>query len=175
MGEKVFFDFQVNDMYEETRSANKGTNQLNIYYTSKMREESGKVLASRPNYDWLVLSDEVATNDEKPLEVNDKKMYELGMEDVSEGRIQNSEPVEIIKTEKKTWTRRPVDFVAPGANDNQQGGDDNQQGGNQQGGSGTTEEPAGGCGSSITVSASIAMVAAVALGGALAFRRKDEE
>lgn len=176
VGEKVFFDFQVNDMYEETRSANKGTNQLNIYYTSQMRKNAGTVVSdNREKYDWLVLSDEVATNDEKPLEVNDKKMYELGMEDVSEGRIQESEPVEIIKTEKKTWTRRPVDFVAPGANDNQQGGDDNQQGGNQQGGSGTTEEPAGGCGSSITVSASIAMVAAVALGGALAFRRKDEE
>ena len=173
-GDKVFFDIQGNDMYEDIRRANSENNTI-FYYSSQLRTQSGNPSATRPNYDWLVLSDEVATNDNKPMEVDDKRMEDFGMEDVSEGRSVKTELTELTQTTKRTWSRRPIGAVVPGDGDNQQGGGNQQGGNNQQGGSGTAEEPAGGCGSSITVSASVAMVAAVALGGAFAFRRKDEE
>ncbi|MBQ8859695.1 MAG: hypothetical protein IJ012_07930 [Clostridia bacterium] len=185
VGDKVFFDVQGNDMYQAVRDSTNGGN-LMFYYNSTLRKATGKMTASgtRSLYDWFVLSDEVAENDEI-FDVNHDKMYEMGMEDVSEGRIERTEATKLTQTQKRTWSRRPTGAtVTPGDGDNQQGGnqgggdsqggDNNQQGGNQ-GGDNTAEEPSGGCGSSITVGASIAMVAAVALGGAFAFRKKDEE
>lgn len=188
-GDKVYFDVQGNDMFQAVRDSTNGGN-LMFYYNSTLRKATGAMTSSatRTLYDWVVLSDEVTANT-KSYDVDDKIMYEMGMEDVSEGRQTTTEPTVLTQTAKKTWSRRPIgaDVPSGGGDDNQggnqsgnQGGDNQQggnQGGNQQGGNqgGTTEEPAGGCGSTVTIGASIAMVAAVALGGALTFRRKDEE
>ena len=172
-GRKVFFNLQVNDMYADVRDS--GGAALLYFYNSTMCQKLAPYAArNRMYYDWLVLSDEVATNT-KSYEVSDSVMYEMGMEDVSEGRAVETEPTELTQTEKKTWSRRPLSAgnqTPSGGNENQGGdtsGDNNNQGG------GDNNNASGGCGSSITIGASVAMVAAVGLTSVFALRKKDEE
>lgn len=82
-GERVFFDIQGNDMYEASREGFYGANII-FYYTSSVRRQIGSLhsAASRPLYDYLVLTDTVAAN-EISFNVNDPIMYEMGMKDLT--------------------------------------------------------------------------------------------
>ena len=83
VGEKVFFDIQVNDMNQAARSSPYDLSQ-SLFYSSALRRESSSALKSaiRARYDWLVLSNELAPNG-RIFEVSDEKMNEMGMAPLS--------------------------------------------------------------------------------------------
>ena len=83
VGDRVFFDIQGNDMYESSREAFYGANIV-FYYTSSMRRQIGSLhsAASRPLYDYVVLTDTVAKN-EVSYGVGDTVMYDMGMKDLT--------------------------------------------------------------------------------------------
>ena len=82
-GERVFFDIQGNDMYEASREGFYGANII-FYYTSSVRRQIGSLhsAASRPLYDYLTLTDTVATNG-ITYGVDDPIMHEMGMKDLT--------------------------------------------------------------------------------------------
>ena len=82
-GERVFFDIQGNDMYESSREAFYGANIV-FYYTSSVRRQIGSLhsAASRPLYDYLILTDTVSENS-VIYDVSDPIMYEMGMKDLT--------------------------------------------------------------------------------------------
>lgn len=164
-GRDVKFDIQANDSWE----ANRGTSTAPFFYNSTRRVATGESTAagSTAYYDWLTLSDEEADNSGDPYSL--AKLEDFGMADATTSKPPVTTPREIIKTNKQTWTRKPTSAITektdPPSNPTDPG-DDPAPG---------DDEPAGGCGSSITVGASLAAVALVGAAGFFAFRKKDEE
>ncbi|MBQ8859470.1 MAG: hypothetical protein IJ012_06770 [Clostridia bacterium] len=171
--QKVKFDIQANDMYQARRDS--GSSSLNFYYNSSMRVATGQVGSSNSCtfYDWLVLSDTEVENDNTKTYTL-AQLEDFGMADASTSKTKATTPREILKTDKKTWSRRPTSAVTnindpdittpptnttPGTQATTPAGDD------------TT----GGCGSSITIGASVAAVALVGAAGFFVLRKKDEE
>ena len=186
-GQTVKFDIQANDMYQAKRD--QGASPLNFFYDSTLRVATGEVGASAtlPYYDWLELSDTEVENDSSKTYTL-AQLEDFGMADASTSKSVATTPREVLKTTKKTWIRRPTSAVqtntdTPGTDGgNTDGG--NTDGGNtdngntgNQGGDNTTDPgtTGGGCGSSITIGASVAAVALVGATGFFVLRKKDEE
>ncbi len=164
-GRKVRFDIQANDSWE----ANRGAQTAPYYYSSTRRVDMKESGAANDTtyYDWLLLVDEEADNSGEAYTL--AKLEDFGMADATTSKPVATTPREIIKTDKQTWTRKPTSALTV-KTDKPNGGDGDN---NTQTPGG--EEPAGGCGSSITVGASVAAVALVGAAGFFAFRKKDEE
>lgn len=163
-GQNVKFDIQANDSWEATR----GNTTAPFFYNSTRRVATGESTAAGNTayYDWLTLVDEEADNSGDAYSL--AKLEDFGMADATTSKPQATTPREIIKTNKKTWTRKPTSAVTQATNTTAPVNTTKPAGGD-------TEEPAGGCGSSITVGASVAAVALVGAAGFFAFRKKDEE
>ena len=178
-GQNVKFDIQANDMYQSKRDG--GTSPLNFYYDSSMRVATGEVGSSNSctYYDWLVLSDTEVENDNSKTYTL-AQLEDFGMADASTSKTKATTPREILKTDKKTWNRRPTSAVVN--TDKPTDPDDPTvttpkvtSGSDKTTEPGTGDTTGGGCGSSITIGASIAAVALVGATGFFVLRKKDEE
>ena len=178
-GSKLLFDLQVNDRFGV--GVDNTGKSVTLYYSSAFRKTgdpgAGGVMT---NYDYFTLSDETVGN-KTANEISEQELTKYGKADPNIEYTPDEQEQEISKTEKKTVTRVNASRVTgnvttkPVVDD---GGDDD--------GSTSTKKPdtdpgttapanGGGCGSSIAVGTSVAMIALVGAAGFFAFRRKDEE
>ncbi len=175
-GQNVKFDIQANDMYQSRRDG--GYGPLQFYYDSSYRVKTGSVGSSNSctYYDWLTLSDTEVENDNSKTYTL-AQLEDFGMADASTSKTKATTPREILKTDKKTWSRRPTSAVQDSNSVSTNTGDPDVPGTN--GGTQATtpkgDDTGSGCGSSITIGASIAAVALVGATGFFVLRKKDEE
>ena len=177
-GQELGFDIQLNDLYTDARSGSKV--QGNVYYRGTYRLTANNGMdygnpASGNNtlyYDYFVLGNEEVNND-KIFSNDELEAYgaaeatsRTGVATTTVRTTTKKVTIDRIHTYKGSTTTRPV------------GGND-QPGGNGGEGGNTTTTPAGtdkegGCGSSIALGSSIAMVAMIGAAGFMTFRRKKE-
>ena len=187
-GMVVRIDLQVNDAYGNDGRGN--ATQLNVYYSSTYRTKTGDVNAGSVIgfYDTITLSEETVDNTYEA--VAEAKLGEYGLADATLEFTMPTKPTERTYTSKVTidriyTTRKDSTTKAtqggndtPGGNEggNTPGGNEggNTPGGNETPG-GDTEPAKGGCGGSVAIGTSVAMLALVGATGFFAFRKKDEE
>ena len=180
-GQELGFDIQLNDLYTDARSGSKV--QGNVYYngTYRVKAANGEIYGNpEPGnntlyYDYFVLGSE---------EVNNDKIFS-GEELEAYGAAEATSRTGIVTTTVRTTTKKvTIDRIhtyknttsknnAGDNSGNQPGGNGGEQGGNTQNPSGGTDKE-GGCGSSIALGSSVAMVAMIGAAGLLTFRRKKE-
>ncbi len=164
-GTEFAFDFQVNDRYGG--SAN--PQQNNLFYNSTARtsdpdKESNK-WSNITYYDKMTLSEtEKATNTYKA--VPDAKLVDYGMRDASEEFELEEDPSERTYTSRKVVNRVFTTRKLASDGTTTQKADDQTT---------TTAASGGGCGSTIAIGTSLAMVAVVGVTGFFTFRKKDDE
>lgn len=170
-GQTFRFDIQVNDRYRVIDPMDSTTPQNNVYYSSTYRYEADSATAGSVIgfYDTLTLTEETAKNTYSA--VAEAALAQYGMVSAENPY---SEPVK--ETERTYTSRVSITRIFTTRKGNTttkpQGG--NNPGGGDEGGSnpGTSS---GGCGGSIAIGTSVAMIAMVGATGFFAFRRKDEE
>ena len=177
-GNKILFDFQVNDRFGVGLD-NVGK-FVTLYYSSAFRKTgdlgAGGVMT---NYDYFTLSDETVGN-KTANQISEQELTKYGKADPNKEYKEDEHQQEVSKTEKKTVTRvsasRVTGNVTTKPVDDKPTSSSSVTETNKPGDPGTTA-PAngGGCGSSIAVGTSVAMIALVGATGFFAFRRKDEE
>lgn len=172
-GDAVRFDCCIIDRYYQANGSPTQTVALN--YNSAFRQVNG-VTATGHNtvdsYDYLTMgSTQVTVADI----LEEGELDDWGREDAmypASGDVEEEPPYE--KTDKQTMDRQPgnapaIEPVVSSSTTTQQS--QPQQPGGSEGG----DAPAGGCGGSIVLGSSVAMLALVGAAGAFAFRKKDEE
>lgn len=180
-GNQILFDFQVNDRYQVNPDTGLGQ-QTVFYYNSSYRDVQGAGTGnSMLYYDYFTLSDETVDNDaSKTMTEEDLKKYGKG--DANYEYKASEKETSRTFTSKFTINRVEATRSTNGTGTTA-GGNGTTAGGNNgtgaaAGGNGTTtaaDSSSGGCGSSIAVGTSLAMIALVGATGFFAFRRKDEE
>ncbi len=179
-GSKILFDLQVNDRFGV--GVDNTGKSVTLYYSSAFRKKTGDPRAGgvMTNYDYFTLSDETVGN-KTANEISEQELTKYGKADPNIEYKEEEHEQEISRTEKKTVSRDNASRVTGNVTTKPTGGND---GGDDT--STTTKKPdtdpgttvpanGGGCGSSIAVGTSVAMIALVGATGFFAFRRKDEE
>ncbi len=178
--EQILFDISVCDQYT-TASGVAGASSA-PWYASAVRVNNPNGIGETaptghntlPKYDYLVLGEEKVASTKI---IADAELYNYGRADASfpEGTGDEENKPAYSKTPPVVLNREPGNAPIPSVS----GGDGN--GGGTTTPTGTTPAPnggnasSGGCGSSIVLSSSVAMLALVGAAGAFAFRKKDEE
>lgn len=173
-GDAVRFDCCILDRYTQANGADTQTVALN--YNSAFRQENGVKATGHDkliNYDYLTMGSTKVTVADI---LEEGELYDWGREDAmypAAGDAEEEIPYE--KTDKQTMNRQPgnapaIEPVVSSSTTTTQQSQPQQPGGDQGG-----DAPAGGCGGSIVLGSSVAMLALVGAAGAFAFRKKDEE
>ena len=173
-GQELGFDIQLNDLYSDAKSGAK--KQGNVYYsgTYRLTANSGKCYGdpfagnNTLYYDYFVLGSEAVNND-KIFSGEELEQYGAAEATSREG---------VVTTTARTTTKKVTIDRIHTYKDGQT--TTKPAGGNTPGGNTTTTQPAGGtdktggCGSSIALGSSIAMVAMIGAAGFMTFRRKKD-
>ncbi len=175
-GEKIKFDIAIVDQYMSPTGG--AADAGYIWYGSAFRRNnpSGRGVQSPtghdrlPNYDYLELSAE-KVNVAKSYSQEELTSLNLGREDAMNPGADSSKPA-YKKTSPVVMVREPGN--APGAPTSNSGGTSTTPADNNPSNPGDGGE-GGGCGSSILLGSSAAMLALVGAAGAFAFRKRDEE
>ncbi|MBQ8352086.1 MAG: hypothetical protein IJY20_08620 [Clostridia bacterium] len=166
-GQTILFDFQVNDRFGVDANG-KGQAQT-FYYTSTYREAQGAGTGnSLTYYDSLTISDETVPNKAANV-ITEQELTKYGKGDPEVEYTKPKSEAERTYTDKVTVNRvsaTRVTGVATSSSTSTKKDDPTTT---------TTAAPKGGCGSSIAIGTSVAMIALVGATGFFAFRRKDEE
>lgn len=171
-GMSILFDFQVNDRFAVDANG-KGT-ACTFYYTSTYRLAQGAGSGcSLQYYDSLTLSDETTPNKAENV-VTEAELTLYGKGDPESEYVMTEKSTERTYTSKVTVNRVSATRQTNAVGDN---GGNGGNGGDTPTTTPTTATPptGGGCGSSIAIGTSVAMIALVGATGFFAFRRKDEE
>lgn len=171
-GMSILFDFQVNDRFAVDANGN-GT-ACTFYYTSTYRLAQGAGKGSSLQYyDSLTLSDETTPNKAENV-VTEAELTQYGKGDPEIEYVMPEKSTERTYTSKVTVNRVSATRQTNAVGDN---GGNGGNGGDTPTTTPTTATPptGGGCGSSIAIGTSVAMIALVGATGFFAFRRKDEE
>lgn len=184
-GNQILFDIQVNDRYQVNADTGSGK-QLNVYYNSAYRDVMGPATGtSMSYYDYFTLSNETVDNKAaNKLTDNDLESYgkadpnvEYKAPEKETSRTFTSKfTINRVEATRSTVAAGNDSTTATGGNNGTTAGGNN---GTTAGGNDSTttaaDSSSGGCGSSIAVGTSLAMIALVGATGFFAFRRKDEE
>ncbi len=172
-GDAVRFDAFIIDRYTGANGSDVQTAQLN--YESAYRLEKGVTATDHdklPNYDYLTMGSTKVTVADV---LEEGELYDYGREDAMYPAATGDEEEKpsYQKTDKQTMDRQPgnAPAIEPTASSSSSTTTQN----NQQPSGTDSDAPAGGCGSSIVLGSSVAMLALVGAAGAFAFRKKDEE
>lgn len=170
-GKQLGVDIQLNDRYTDIKSGS--TSQANVYYSGTYRVKSGSYSSGNncQYYDYITLGDKTVANDRSVAAAD---MGDYGMAEAT-SRTTTAKQTERTTTQKvtidrvhtyntNTTTKKPDSGNAPSGGSTTttttvNGGD-------------TTSS--GGCGSSLAVGSSVAMVALIGAAGFLTFRRKKD-
>ncbi len=180
-GDDVRFDFCILDRYAQPNGAEVPT--ATWWYKSGFRILNG-FLGGDPVPDQLLVNYDYFTMGSTKVTVSDVleegELYDWGREDAmypAAGDVEEEPPYQ--KTDKQTMDRQPgnAPAIEPVVSSSNTAGNDSQPDNNT---TTTTTQAAGsadngGCGSSIVLGSSVAMLALVGAAGAFAFRKKDEE
>ena len=170
-GASIGFDFQLNDLYSTGGSA---YNQNRVYYHSVRRDNAGATAGAQAQYyDYLTLSDEAAAENTGAI-VPAAKLKDYGFEDAA------YEKSTTTTTAPRTTTNK---FVLDAnrntkLNTNNGGSNGGSNGGNNDGNASATtggDNNGGGCGSSIAVGSTLAMIGVVGVAGFFTFRKKKND
>lgn len=175
-GQELGFDIQLNDLYSDAKTGAK--KQGNVYYngTYRLAKANGAFFGDPSSgnntlyYDYFVLGSEEANND-KIFSGEDLEQY-----GAAEATSRTGVATTTVRTTTKKVTIDRIHTYKGSTTGKPQGG--NTPGGNE-GGNTTTTTPSGtnkegGCGSSIALTSSVAMVALIGAAGMLTFRRKKD-
>ena len=161
-GQEIGFDIQMNDLF------NDGANQSNVYYSGKYRVDSNNVNSGSNSayYDYFTLGDEEVANDRI---ISNDSLGEYGMDEAT-SRTTTAATTLRTTTQKVTIDRIHTYGTTTGA-----GGGNATQPGGTTAATTTAGGSSGGCGSSIAIGSSVAMIAMVGAAGFFAFRKKKDD
>lgn len=161
-GQEIGFDIQLNDLF------NDGANQSNVYYSGKYRVDSNNVNSGSNSayYDYFTLGDEAVANDRI---ISNDSLGEYGMDEAT-SRTTTAATTLRTTTQKVTIDRIHTYGTTTGA-----GGGNATQPGGTTAATTTAGGSSGGCGSSIAIGSSVAMIAMVGAAGFFAFRKKKDD
>lgn len=174
-GDDVRFDFCILDRYTEASGTDVAATGWN--YESAFRLENGVTASGHDkvkNYDYLTMGSEQVTVT-KALE--ESELYDWGREDAMYPATGDDEELPYEKTSKQTMNRQPgnAPAIEPVVSSSSTTGNNSQPSGTTSNAGSDAPVENGGCGSSIVLGSSVAMLALVGAAGAFAFRKKDEE
>ncbi len=176
-GQNVKFDMQANDRYAGNRPGDNRVSQFfysSTYRIAKADELTAATAADCKYYDWLTLSDEEADNNGPAY--TGAQLTEFGSADATTSKTEPTTPRPINQTPKRSWTPKVTSAIQANSGTTAPAGPDKPGDNTQNPGDNTGDNTSsGGCGSAITVGASVAAVAVLGAAGFFAFRKKDEE